>query len=319
MTIDSLSTPRGREMRAIYGSLESVSQFPCAEPTLRFDVPPAPTLLKLPAISLPCTKVVSAADGAEIDSRVKDLQRIYKPEFDKAQALNSEGDRIFKDFAAKKEAAVEAAELMSIRLAHQKLIHSETAKAVSEEFHRCKRAYEQERERQLNPIKHAYEDYSARTKLGIESHFDWALRTLALPLPSDFPWSVFYDPQERILQVNQRVPFLADIVVKRSDGKRALAKRDADNFLRHIVPAISLYIAQHVAINDIRGDVDTIAVNCWCRYFERTSGKLKNAFLSSLKVEKEQVIELNINKADALDAFRALRGVLSIAWRRLHQ
>jgi restriction system protein len=36
---------------------------------------------------------------------------------------------------------------------------------------------------------------------------------------------------------------------------------------------------------------------------------LRNAFVSSLKAEKKQIMELNINKADALDAFRALRGV----------
>src|SRR5262249_49388985 len=36
--------------------------------------------------------------------------------------------------------------------------------------------------------------------------------------------------------------------------------------------------------------------------------RLKNAFLSSLKVEKKQILEININKADALEAFRTLRG-----------
>jgi restriction system protein len=37
-------------------------------------------------------------------------------------------------------------------------------------------------------------------------------------------------------------------------------------------------------------------------------GHLKNAFVSSLKVGKIDILQLNITKADALDAFRALRG-----------
>jgi restriction system protein len=109
------------------------------------------------------------------------------------------------------------------------------------------------------------------------------------------------------------VPFLSDIVVKRPDSKRIPAKRDSENFLRRIVPAISLQIAQHVGINDLLGDIDTIAVNCWCRYFERSTGKLRNAFVSSLKVEKNQIAELNLSRADPLDAFRALHGVFIFA------
>ena len=160
----------------------------------------------------------------------------------------------------------------------------------------------------LAPIRSIYQEYKMHTANGIENHFQFALRTLPIPIPSNFPWSTFYDPNERLLQVNQRVPFITDIVVKRADSKRPPAKKDADNFLRRLVPAISLHIAQHVALNDLYDDVDTIAVNGWCRYFERTTGRLKNAFVSSLKVEKKDILQINIDKADALDAFRALRG-----------
>jgi restriction system protein len=160
----------------------------------------------------------------------------------------------------------------------------------------------------LAPITSVYKEYSAHTSNGIAGHFQLALGTLALRIPPNFPWSTFYDANERLLQVNQRVPFIADIIVNRPDSKRPPAKKDTDNFLRRLVPAISLQIAQHVAINDLYDDVDAIAVNCWCRYYERTTGRLKNAFVSSLKVEKKNILQIDINKADALDAFRALRG-----------
>jgi restriction system protein len=54
---------------------------------------------------------------------------------------------------------------------------------------------------------------------------------------------------------------------------------------------VSLHIAQHVALNDFNEDVDSIAVNCWCRYFERTTGRLKNA-VSSLKVQKKNILQI---------------------------
>jgi Restriction endonuclease len=158
------------------------------------------------------------------------------------------------------------------------------------------------------PIRSVYEEYATHTGNGIERHFQLALRILALPLPSNFPWSTFYDPNESLLQVNQRVPSIVDIVVTRLDSKRPPSKKDTDYFQRRLVPAVSLHIAQHVALNDLYDDVDTIAVNCWCRYFECTTGHLKRAFVSSLKVQKKDILQINIDKADALDAFRALRG-----------
>lgn len=101
---------------------------------------------------------------------------------------------------------------------------------------------------------------------------------------------------------------MTDIIVKRPDSNRAPAKRDAENFLRRLIPSISLHIATNVAANDPHNHVSTIAVNCWSRYFEKSTGKLQDAFVSSLKVEKETILEMDVTKADPLDAFRALRG-----------
>jgi restriction system protein len=129
-----------------------------------------------------------------------------------------------------------------------------------------------------------------------------------LPLPPEYPWRVFYDRDERFIQINQRVPFSSDVAVKRTDSKRPLAKRDIEHFLRRLVPAISLHIASNVAVNDWHNHVEIIAVNCWSRYFEKTTGKLKDASVSAVKPDKKSILEMNINKADALDAFRALRG-----------
>jgi hypothetical protein len=180
--------------------------------------------------------------------------------------------------------------------------------SLTAEFNHLKRSYEEQSGEQLAPIRIVLEDYVTQTSSGIEEHFQLALRTRPLALPSNFPWSTFYEANERLLQVNQRVPSVSDIVVKRADSKRPPAKKDADNFLRRVVPAVSLHVAQHVALNDFYENVETVVVNCWCRYFERTTGQLKNAFVSSLSVAKKDILQIDINRADPLDAFRALRG-----------
>ena len=147
-----------------------------------------------------------------------------------------------------------------------------------------------------------------RTQDGVRSHFELALCNLPLPIPNDYPWEVFYDPSERVLQVNQCVPSLADVAVVRRDSKRPPAKRDAEAVLRRLVPAVALQLAHHVACNDHNDDVERMAVNCWSRFFEPSSGRLKDAFVASLTAPKREIAEINLQRADALEAFRALRG-----------
>ena len=83
---------------------------------------------------------------------------------------------------------------------------------------------------------------------------------------------------------------------------------DAEFVLRRYVPAIALQLAHHLARNDLQDDVDKIAVNCWSRFFDPASGRLKNAFVASLVVQKQDIVDFNLQRADALEAFRALKG-----------
>lgn len=156
----------------------------------------------------------------------------------------------------------------------------------------------------------------------MREHFELALCGLKLPVPDDYPWEILFDPQERVLQVNQCVPALRDVSVVRSDSRRAPAKRDVEAVLRRYVPAVALQIAQHVGRSDIQGDVDRIAVNCWSRFFDPASGKLKDAFVAALTVQKPDILDCDLQRADALEAFRSLRGAsftIPLTWCLLSQ
>jgi Restriction endonuclease len=270
-TVDNLLVPKARELRWIYTSCMTGPQ----------------TALRpeYPRVELPLSDIKIVTDDARKKFLTR-LRKLYTRKLSRAEKLKQAANQLQTELAKQRRKAEEARDLMDVHIANERLAYDE----------------------QLAPIRNVYKEYTAHTTNGIERHFQLALEILALPIPSKFPWSTFYDANERLLQINQRVPFLTDIVVQRPDSKRPPSKRDTDNFLRRLVPAVSLHIAQHVALNDLYDDVDAIAVNCWCRYFERTTGQLKNAFVSSLKVEKTEILQIDISKADALDAFRAQRG-----------
>ena len=248
-----------------------------------------------------------ASDGRDVDDEDELQAKAYEAELQRVTALNAQAWQLDTTFHEKYAAAVEARDLMEIYLADS-LKWKDAQAALVREFEQMKEVYERDCQRATQPIRAVNERYRRRTDDGVRGHFELALCNITLPVPEDYPWEVLYDPQERVLQVNQCVPSLPDVSVQRQDSKRPPAKRDAEGVLRRYVPAIALQIAHHLARNDLQDDVDRIAVNCWSRFFDPASGKLKDAFVAALAVQKQDIIEFNLQRADALEAFRALKG-----------
>jgi restriction system protein len=249
-----------------------------------------------------------AVDNRDVDGRSDYLQRAYEPEFSRVAILNAQKAGLLENFDSKHTQAVEASELMKHYLTNLKLTLRDAQAELDASYQQCKATWELQRDEAILPIRNTYTKYLARVVKGVRAHFTLVLSALRLPLPDNFEWSVFYDPSDRVLQVNQCVPAIADMTIRRSDGNRPPAKRDVEAVLRRFVPAIALQIAHQVAANDLKDNVDTIAVNCWCRFFEPSSGKIKDAFVASLTAPKGDISDLVLERADPLEAFRALRG-----------
>lgn len=71
---------------------------------------------------------------------------------------------------------------------------------------------------------------------------------------------------------------------------------------------LSLCIAANIVGNDSGDDVSVLAVNCWARFFEKATGRIKDAFVSTMKADKSAIARINIGRADPVEAFRSLKG-----------
>jgi hypothetical protein len=277
ITADDLAMSGGLSMLELYESANESFAFPYARPHYELNVSAAPVF---PNIQKPPQRAVKllTQDNIEIDGRSDEYwRRAYENELNKVAMLNIQAVTWFESFERKYSAAVEAFDIMRLYLDNLKL----KLKDIQAEYAACKSSFERECEEATRPLRMTSKLYDDRAPQGITQHFTLALSTLTLPLSTNYHWEVFYDENERLLQVNQCVPSLADITVKRVDGNRAPAKRDAESALRRYVPAIALQLAYMVAINDLNNDVDTIAINCWSRFFEPSSGRLRDAFVAA--------------------------------------
>lgn len=301
----------GADMTNVYGRAAGSCDFPCDPPAFRYSQTDAPAPKPdFPSITAPPDTPVRLVtlDGTEVDAEDRLQAKAYEAEIHRVTLLNSQARQLHTTFHDKYTAAVEARDLMEIYLADLSLKWRDAETALLREYEQTKEAYERDCWRATQHIRAVNQRYRGRSNDGVRGHFELALCNITLPVPDYYPWEVLYDQQDRVLQVNQCVPSLPDVSVVRQDSKRAPAKRDAEAVLRRYVPAIALQIAHHLARNDLQGDVDRIAVNCWSRFFDPASGKLKDAFVAALAVRKQDIIEFNLQRADALEAFRALKG-----------
>jgi hypothetical protein len=307
ITADELAMSGGLNMVKLYESANMPCTFPYEKPHCQLDVTAAPVF---PNIQKPPRRAVKllSRDNAEVDVSADYLRRAYENELNKVATLNDQATALFEEFDRKYSGAVEAFDIMNLYLTNLKLKLKDANAAISEQHAEFKSAFERDCEEATRPLRTTFRLYKDRTPQGIKKHFVFALSTLALPLPSNYQWDFFYDENERLLQVNQCVPSLSDITIKRTDSNRPPAKRDAEAVLRRYVPSISLQLAHMVAVNDLNDDVDTIAINCWSRFFEPSLGRLKDAFVAALTVKKDEIQGMNLQRADALEVFRALRG-----------
>lgn len=308
MNPSDLVIAQGSSIVRLYGEVSTSIGFPFQAPALVFNPPAPPTK---PIIELPKwnVRLVWANDGTQLDLTSDTLQSTYASEIERLSIIRKHIETLNTDLRRRAQEASEAMDLMDIHLAYESLKFKEFKESILREYSDHNYRYELERDADVALIRETKQEYERHTKNGIQDHFHLSLEMLPLPLPPGYPWAVFYEASERTLQINQRIPLVSDITVKRPDSKKPIAKKDADHFLRRILPAIVLHIAQHVANNDLNDDVDTIAVNGWGRYFEKTTGKLRDAYIATLKVASSKIREIDINKADPLLAFRELDGI----------
>jgi hypothetical protein len=205
-TLDSLTVPSTfRKLHSIYNGFAEACEFPVKKPLLVYDRPPAPErpIVRIPAWSL---KLIASHDGTEIDTRSEIPARVYAPEIAQIDAMHRTATKLKTEIKQKIEPANEAHEMMELFLANQSLKCRELNQIIDAEYEASKKRFEQRAAEELKPLRDVYKGYLLGTQQGIVDHFSLALQTLPLPLPTGFPWRVFYDQNERVLQVNQRVP-----------------------------------------------------------------------------------------------------------------
>jgi restriction system protein len=132
-------------------------------------------------------------------------------------------------------------------------------------------------------------------------------------VPSDF--ALRFDEASKILILEHEFPDIGSInwvkLVSLKSGLtvKPVNQKEAKESANLLYPTLSLRFACELARLDFNDLVEAIVVNGWANYVEKSTGQVKRAYCSSLFSTKKQLLSLNLNAADPLAAFSALKGV----------
>jgi restriction system protein len=169
-------------------------------------------------------------------------------------------------------------------------------------------------------------------KLGIEIHkpgsdgllarVQYALTNCNLPKYISRESSTSFDSTSGVLIHEHSFPDLSTIEwIKLAEPRSQLDKlkniklkkpatiKERKEAASKIYPSLSLKLCQEILSQDNEEIIKAIAINGWCNYIEKSTGQSKRAYCSSLFATREQILELQFDLLDPVEAFAKLKGI----------
>ena len=135
-------------------------------------------------------------------------------------------------------------------------------------------------------------------------------------LPHSIPkiWDADFDTERRIALVEVKLPDIVhnhvykNVQLKSGVSKKPLNQKEEREEIPKIHPAIILRLAYEIFRNDNVDIIKLLVVNGWVEFNDPATGNTKKVYTASLVIEKNKIINLNLEKLEPLSAFANLSG-----------
>jgi len=227
---------------------------------------------------------------------------------DRIRAIRERAEKVGRQYAVARNRALEQLDAAREEAREE----TEARKALLEE---ARRKYLEECRAESAFFSGLTEGYKARTVEGVCEYF--RIAALMIELPGFLPKEVVvgYDPAARVMVVDVRLPNLPDLNVKKSvrlksgDVEKPLNKKERSQVLSELHPLQLIRIGQELALADVDGVVNGLAINGWVQYSDRATGKTKRGYVACVMASPDQFRDIDIRLIDPMMAFQKLRGV----------
>lgn len=169
-------------------------------------------------------------------------------------------------------------------------------------------------DRQNLAIKLLRDGFASFGKDGVEGYVDFLLKRIPLPRSIPREWKLCYSPENKILIVDYRFPYIPDLKIVKLVGLKTrnewklVNKSERKELAQEIHPSLSVRIAYEIARHDDLNAIDAIVINGWLRYSDQSTGNVKETYCSSILCQKEELLNLNLNSIDPVKCFQSFKG-----------
>lgn len=300
---------------SVYKKIEELTNhqenFPIDEPKKVTLINPPPSIkpyqklqIRDPAISLPLREgFLARLNGYVYKEFEHELNLVDKAKIRKKELLDLEAEQeeaiqiAFNKANAKYEEAKKHQDI-SYRQALDKW------KNLLDDWNKAK----QDKEKQLEKILNI-----SRGDEGVSQQVGLILDNLELPswIPCDF--EVKYDSESKILIVEHQfidvgaVDWFKNVKLKTGWSKKPLNQKELKSASERLYPSLTLRIAYELA-QQLKGEVEAIAVNGWSYFTVKATGAIKRAYCSSLLGTIDDLRNLNLTLLDPLASFESFKG-----------
>lgn len=159
-----------------------------------------------------------------------------------------------------------------------------------------------------------FSGYKNNQKTDVIQRFNYVLSNIQLPYSIPKIWKIEYDDEQKIVVLEIKLPDVVHnevfkkIELKNGIVNKPLNQKEIKEKVPNIHPAIILRMAYEIFREDIFGLIKLLVVNGWVEYDDPSTGVLTKTYTASLAIEKEQIININLQKIDPLTAFVNLKG-----------
>lgn len=171
----------------------------------------------------------------------------------------------------------------------------------------------QEHEENSIYFKEILDWFNSNKKDFVLQRIDHIMNSIDFPDSFSKTWTSDYDEEQGILILEIELPDIShaeifkEVELKSKIVEKPLNKKEIKEYAPKIQPALILRVAYEIFKNDPNEIIKLLVVNWWIEYDNPATWINTKTYTASLVVNREQILNLNLEKLDPISAFSNLK------------
>lgn len=191
----------------------------------------------------------------------------------------------------------------------------EKVKCIKDQWHQAKEQWESEALKDIKKYKELCSGYESCEPDGVAQYFIAQIDAIPLLSCCDREYEIEFDPQEGILLLNLKIPYMRDVEIVKTrklvSGEKEVpvTQKEAREIMNQLPFLILMRVIWEIPHVDYKDKITLIACNGYVVYDDPATGKTRQDIILSIAAKPDDLKQILLEKIDPEACFRSLKGV----------